>query len=149
MIDESTAKYMCMFAGFDFKRAEEEFEKAKESKSDTKKAVQLAVDVASKQKSLSEQERLDEGFFSKAWDAFLNAPPAWVEEPTGFNDPRPEAVFKNDVKGGIQGYNRGVAMAAAASAAVLSKRAIPVVAKAALKHPIAATAGAVALTHPK
>ena len=37
----------------------------------------------------------------------LNSPPAWIEEPTGFNLAAPSEVFKDDIKGGIEGYKNG------------------------------------------
>lgn len=84
----------------------------------------------------------------------FNSPPAWVEEPTGFNLCAPEHVFKNDVAGGIAGYNRGAKMAAATGAVVIGAS-IPIVRNAALqigkqaiKHPVAATVATVAATHP-
>ena len=91
---------------------------------------------------------LDEGFFSSIYDFIMKSPPAWVDEPTGFNDPRPEAVFRDDVKGGIEGYNKGAAAATVTAALVLSRKAIPKIANAAIKHPVAAGVAAVAATHP-
>ena len=155
MIDENSAKYKCVFAGFDFEKAKTEFINAKKSKSDNKKAVQLAIDLSTKEKTIHEAQNINEGFFSSIVDAvtsFLKSPPAWVEEPTGFNDPRPENVF-NDVEAGVKGYNNGTAAAAATSAAILGRKAIPSIvkstAKFAAKHPIAATGAAVAISHPK
>lgn len=45
---------------------------------------------------------------------------AWVEEPTGFNLARPKDVFKNDVKGGLAGYNTGVKRALATAGAAIA-----------------------------
>lgn len=149
MIDESSARYMCAFAKFDFERAKAEYEKARASNADDKKAVQMAVQLAVGQKSLSEGGApLNEGFFTSLVD-FLKSPPAWVEEPTGFNDARPEAVFKDDVEGGLDGWHRGEAAAAATAAAVLGRKAIPAVAKAAARHPVAAAAVGAAVAYPE
>ena len=149
MIDESSARYMCAFAKFDFEKAKTEYERARGLDSDSKKAVQMAVRLAADRKSMSETlEIVNEGFFSSLVD-FLKAPPAWVDEPTGFNDPRPGAVFQDDVEGGVEGWHRGEAAAVATAAAVLGRKAIPAVAKSAARHPVATVAAGVALTHPQ
>ena len=59
---------------------------------------------------------MNEGFFKSVYDFLFNSPPAWVEEPTGFNLAAPEEVFKDDVKGGIAGYNKGAKLGAAVGA---------------------------------
>ena len=84
----------------------------------------------------------------------FNSPPAWAEEPTGFNLTAPEDVFKDDVAAGIAGYNKGAKMATAAGAAAIGAS-IPGVrnaavkiaktgVKTAVKHPVATTVGVVA-----
>lgn len=149
MIDESSARYMCAFAKFDFEKAKAEYERVRSSDSDGKKAVQMAVQLAADRKPLSEAGKpLNEGFFSSLVD-FLKAPPAWADEPTGFNDPRPEAVFQDDVGGGVEGWHRGEAAAVATAAAVLGRKAIPAVAKFAARHPVATVVAGAALTHPQ
>jgi hypothetical protein len=149
MIDGSSAKYMCAFAKFDFEKAKAEYEKARRSDSDGKKAVQMAVQLAANRKPLSGAGKpLNEGFFSSLVD-FLKAPPAWVDEPTGFNDQRPETVFRDDVEGGIEGWHKGEAAAAATAAAVLGRKVIPAVAKSAARHPVATVVAGAALTHPQ
>lgn len=62
---------------------------------------------------------MNEGFLKSVYDFLFNSPPAWVEEPTGLNLAAPDKVFKDDVAGGIEGYNRGTKMAAAAGAAAI------------------------------
>ena len=97
---------------------------------------------------------MDEGFWRSVYDLLFNSPPAWVDEPTGFNLAAPEDVFKDDVAGGIAGYNKGAKMATAAGAAAIGAS-IPGVrnaaaniaktgVKTAVKHPVATTVGVVA-----
>lgn len=74
---------------------------------------------------------MNEGFFKSVYDFLFNSPPAWAEEPTGFNLSSPKDVFKDDVAGGIAGYNKGAKMATAAAATAIGAS-IPAVRNAAI-----------------
>lgn len=148
MIDEDSARYFCAVYESEIKKAVAGAKKAAKSDSVEKTGIQTAMALG------PEPEKLNENWFTD----LLNAPPAWVEEPTGFNLCAPEEVFKDDVKGGLEGYRKGQKMALAASGAAIAA-AIPPLRRAALnlgktvvktagKHPIASGAAAVALSSP-
>lgn len=105
------------------------------------------------------KDKLDEamlsetGFWRTVYDVLFNSPPAWADEPTGFNLASPEDVFKDDVASGIAGYNRGTKLAAGTAAAA-GAIAVPAVrnaaaklakagVKTAAKNPVATTAAVV------
>lgn len=74
---------------------------------------------------------MNEGFFKSVYDFLFNSPPAWAEEPTGFNLSSPKDVFKDNVAGGIAGYNKGAKMATTAAATAIGAS-IPAVRNAAI-----------------
>jgi len=157
VIDEVTARYFCAANKRFIEDAVKNAREAARENSAEKLGIQTAMALGPNPEKKLEQAKtqldeaqLNEGF----WSWLFNSPPAWVEEPTGFNLAAPEQVFKSDVQGGIEGYNTGTKMAAGVGAAAVAAS-IPVVrnaavqiGKQAVKHPVAATVATVAATHP-
>lgn len=148
-IDEDSARYFCAVYDFEIKDAVKKVKAAVKSDSVEKVGVQTAMALGPKPKALNENWFTD----------LLNAPPAWVEEPTGFNLCSPEDVFKDDVKSGVEGFKNGQNMALAVSGAALASSIPPVrhaaarlgksVMKTAARHPIATPVAALAASNPK
>ena len=107
------------------------------------------------EKQLGESAAVNENWLGNVVSFLLDSPPAWAEEPTGFNDARPEAVFSGDVSDGLAGYKKGmkIGAAVASGAALASVPAVRTAAaaigksavKAAAKHPTATAVGVGAL----
>ena len=169
-IDLGTAKYWCLFDDKTLQKVVSSMKKEAASKQAkaTEKKVADGLKSTSKKKDSKETQLNEGGFWQTLKDIWnTDAGPAWAEEPTGFNDPRPEKVFK-DVEAGLEGYKRGekiglvtglamvgaaeAAMAPAATAAALTAtgktalKAAKPAAKAAGKT--AAAAGKAALKNP-
>lgn len=158
-IDEMTARYFCAVDGKLVKQAMEKAKEFSQEKSPEKLGMQAAVAlgpnpakaIEKSEQRLNESHKLNENWLT---DLF-NSPPAWAEEPTGFNLAAPKEVWKDDFKGGLAGYNAGCKAAAMTSAAIIGASIPPVrnaalkigkgLTKQAVKHPIAAAATAVAV----
>ena len=164
-IDEVTAKYWCIANKQKILEIASQAKKSAVSDDQEKDGIQTAIAVGPNGKKKLEaiqtkldESQLDEGFWRGVYDFLFNSPPAWAEEPTGFNLAAPEDVFKDDVAGGIAGYNKGAKMATAAGAAAIgasipgvrnaavkiAKTGVKTGVKAAVKHPVATTVGVVA-----
>ena len=160
-IDEVTARYWCIANKQKILEIASQAKKNAVSDNEEKDGIQAAIALGPNGKEKLEaiqtkldESQLDEGFWRGVYDFLFNSPPAWVDEPTGLNLTAPEDVFKDDVAGGIVGYNQGTKMATAAGAAAIGAS-IPIVrnaaakvaktgVKTAVKHPVATTVGVVA-----
>lgn len=148
-IDEESARYFCVVHDFEIKDAVKKAKEAAKSDSAEKIGVQAAMALGPKPKTLNENWFTD----------LLKAPPAWAEEPTGFNLCSPEDVFKDDVKSGVEGYNKGQNMALAVSGAALASSIQSVrhaaarleksIMKTATRHPVTAATAALVASNPE
>lgn len=121
-IDEDSAKYWCAFSGCQFDKVASMSQKQMSKRTPEKNAIiaALAVDQAKKTGKTDELNEacLNEGLMD-VLRGIWNAPPAWVEEPTGFNLCSPSDVFKDDVDAGLAGYQKGQNMAAVTGAVMV------------------------------
>ena len=160
VIDEFTARYFCAVDAHLIKDAIAQAKKFSKEESSEKTGIQMAIAVGPEagdkikdiEKKLDESQ-LNEGFFKSVYDFLFNSPPAWVEEPTGFNLSAPKDVFKDDVAGGIAGYNKGAKMATATAATAIGasipavRNAAAQVGKTAIKHPVASAVSGLAVAN--
>lgn len=99
-INEHSAKYWCAFANCAFDNVSNLSKKEMSKPSAMKDAITAAM-ATEQAKKMKNAGKLDESFLTEGFIDFVtslwNAPPAWVEEPTGFNKCSPKDVFKDDV----------------------------------------------------
>lgn len=161
-IDEDSAKYWCAFSGCQFDKVASMTQKQMSKQTPEKNAIIAALTVDQAKKT-GKTDKLNEACLNEGLIDVLksiwNAPPAWVEEPTGFNLCSPKDVFKDDVKAGLAGYQKGQNMAAATCATMIGagipgvRNAVGKLASTAVKNPGAAAgitaAATVAANNPK